>query len=496
MKSMRLYVQSILVALLVANLLVVNQAKAINVSVTHATFKGEPQNYIELYLYVIAESVHYKTVQPQQVAATVETIVIFRQNDTIKKFDKYRLQSPLITKDTMLQLVDFTDLKRYALPNGQYEMEVRVTDVNNPNNDAKYIYKKVIDINYDNKQVAISDFQLIDGYEAVKDSALLPYSKNGLMLATHPFQYYPARSKRVMFYIELYNTHLMSSRYYIRYFIRVSDDNNDNKGQMLQIRAKKLQNKPIQALILQLNITDVPSGNYELVFEVRDPNKQLLHEKTIAFQRNNPYLNADVSDYLSRQYKGSFIEKLDDEQILYALKAISPSLQGVEATMHTNIIKSKDQETKRKYLYNYWLTQDAQTPEVAFKKYMSLAKQVDDKYRSSMQRGFETDRGYTYLKYGAPNDIIQQNSDPTAPPYEIWMYYDLNNQQNVKFVFANPSLAVNDFQLIHSTLRGEVNNPNWLRDLYKNSPIKGGNYLDNPQVGDQMGRNADDLFGQ
>mgnify|MGYP000642777058 CR=1 FL=1 len=52
------------------------------------------------------------------------------------------------------------------------------------------------------------------------------------------------------------------------------------------------------------------------------------------------------------------------------------------------------------------------------------------------------------MKYGEPNDIITQMSDPNAPPYEIWEYYELEGQQNVKFIFYNPSLAVNSMVLI------------------------------------------------
>jgi hypothetical protein len=70
----------------------------------------------------------------------------------------------------------------------------------------------------------------------------------------------------------------------------------------------------------------------------------------------------------------------------------------------------------------------------------------------------------------------------------------LGIQQEVKFVFYDPDLAGNNYILLHSTMRGEINNPQWKRELYKNSPQKSGNFIDNTEPIDQMGRTIDANF--
>ena len=471
----------------------ISTAYSMDASMTLTTFKGEKQNYAEVYLFFVGNSVHYKSTTPFEAQAALETVIIFKQGEKIVKADKFILNSPLIKKDSVVQLVDFADLKRYGLDNGNYTLEVTVRDINNPTENNQRVFTQDFVMDYSADKFGIADIQPISKYTKTTDAASL-YAKNGFLFETQPFGFYAQHEKNIQFYMELYNTDLIDDLIYIRYFIK--GEGSDETAKPLQMRAKRLKNKPIQAMILQLDITQIPSGNYELVFEVRDQTHQVLLDKKMKFQRSNPYLNNEVSDYEKADPAGSFVSKLSEKQLQYCLKAIGPKMENLDASMHSKITKSKDIDLKRKYLFNYWVSQDPQTPQIAFKNYMKIAHDIDKRYNSSMGHGFETAMGYVLLKYGAPSDIYKETSDPTAPPYEIWEYKTLKGQQNVKFVFANPSLAVNNFKLIHSTFRGEINNPNWQRDLYKNSPITSGNYIDDPQVGDNMGRNAGRVFDQ
>ena len=120
------------------------------------------------------------------------------------------------------------------------------------------------------------------------------------------------------------------------------------------------------------------------------------------------------------------------------------------------------------------------------------------KFNSGFRHGFETDRGYYYLKYGQPDDIELRDTEPSAPPYEVWVYYEFptTNQNNVKFVFYNPSLAPGDFELLHSTAIGERNNPTWQRDLYREVPneINSSDFFGDDGMLDNFNRNADRVF--
>jgi hypothetical protein len=65
----------------------------------------------------------------------------------------------------------------------------------------------------------------------------------------------------------------------------------------------------------------------------------------------------------------------------------------------------------------------------------------------------------------------------------------------VRFLFYNPSLVTNDFQLLHSTCRGERFNPRWEVDLYSDDNLgQNNNYLDARTTEDNFNRNARRYF--
>jgi len=88
--------------------------------------------------------------------------------------------------------------------------------------------------------------------------------------------------------------------------------------------------------------------------------------------------------------------------------------------------------------------------------------------------------------------------EPSAPPYEIWSYnqFPATGQQNIRFLFYNPTLAVGQFQLLHSNARGELFNPQWEIELYRDDgsgTIQGTN-IDSRIAPDNIGRRARRYF--
>ena len=133
--------------------------------------------------------------------------------------------------------------------------------------------------------------------------------------------------------------------------------------------------------------------------------------------------------------------------------------------------KQKKLEEKRVFLFAYW-SERSDTAKKAFNTYLEYVRKIDELFYSGFGYGFETDRGVVYLRYGKPDDVIAEDKDNGAFPYEIWKYNKVSKtgQTNVKFLFYNPDLAGSDFRLLHSTAHGERQNKKWEIDLYKNAP--------------------------
>ena len=138
----------------------------------------------------------------------------------------------------------------------------------------------------------------------------------------------------------------------------------------------------------------------------------------------------------------------------------------VEIEYANNLIKSDDLKTMQQYFYSFWSSRSTLSPDVEWEKYFAQVQRVNASFSALKSKGYQTDRGRVFLKYGAPDRIVQNHNETGAYPYEIWHYYTLANQRNKKFVFMSRDIATNDFQLIHSDAIGELNNSRWTNEIY------------------------------
>ncbi len=461
-----------------------------NLSITPLAFQSPEQNYVEVHLFVLGSSVRFNPASPGSIQqqASVEVLMLLRQDTHIVNVEKYILNSP-----KTIDPVNFVDLKRFAVgKNGDYELEVQVKDVHQSLDPV--IVKEKITINFPPDSLNISDIQLIASIH--QDSTDGPLTKGGYFLETLPYQFYTKEAETLYFYTEVYGTDKHIGQDFALHYRVELIYTNGKKKTMLQ---RTVRRKPtaILPVLTQAEIKELPSGNYRLVVEIQNKNKEVLAGKSVLFQRSNP----NVSQVILRdpvKTEGKFVEKIDSQQVYYSLKAIVPILDDNQAPYVNELLRKGTYGQQKQYLYAYWSEQNEKNPKVVYDAYMEVARAVDQQFYSGLGAGFESDRGYVFLKYGRPDDITTVEDEPSAPPYEIWSYnqFPATNQQNIRFLFYNPTLAVGQFQLLHSNARGELFNPQWEIELYRDDgsgSIQGTN-IDSRTVPDNVGRRARRYF--
>ena len=467
--------------------------KALDANISFATFKSGETPYVEVYLHVIGTTAHYKLLSDSIKQAQVEVVVLFRQNSDIVKFDKYILNSPAGIKSE-----DFFDVKRYGLEEGAYDLEVSVKDLNQEGNARQYSQSFVLD--YKENRVYQSGIQLLASLRKVQDDQPdNPMVKGGYIFEPLPSQFLDKYCDRLIFYNEIYDTDkLVGDDFLLSYYIEPSDEAAEAKS--IGLVHKRRSSGSVVPVLQQMDISMLKSGNYRLVIEVKNKTGELLSKKTIPFQRSNPYINATREEIAASTLTldEEFVSKMTDEELRYSLKAIAMQVDDVDGELLNTIIAQRKTAAMRLYLFSFWAKENPVDPEKAYKAYMNIARAIDEKFQNGFGHGFESDRGYVYMKYGVPSDIVTVESEPSAPPYEIWFYnqFPQTGQNNVKFLFYNPSLATNGYRLLHSTARGEVSNPNWEVELYRNAPneVEGNDYFDATNMQGNMGRHARRLF--
>lgn len=462
--------------------------RSMDASVSFATFHSAGQNYIEVYLHFAGQTVRFEPLPDSTLQAAVEVIILFKRDGHIVKFDKFALNSP-----PSRQPLHFFDQKRYGLDNGAYLMEVSFKDLHQPDN-ALTLSSDVI-MNYSAGKIQQSDIQLLSTYH--KDTINSYFSKNGYYMETVPFDFYDKTASHISFYNELYNLDQSGAKeIFVSYMIERTAGNGASEAVITQ--HKKRPVSPVLPVLSQIDIQQLPSGNYRLVIESRNEAKEVLTRKSVTFQRSNPYLNAQREDISADALSQEFVAALSADELRYGIKAIAFKVPDADISVINYILQENDLAAQRRFLFNYWAGVSPNLPAVAYEKFMEVARAVDQMFNNGFGYGFETDRGRVYMRYGRPDDMISVESEPSAPPYEIWVYYDfpMTRQSNVKFLFYNPTLVHNGHVLLHSTARGEINNPKWQVELYRDAPndFQGDNSFDATEIGAGINRNAVRLF--
>ncbi len=440
--------------------------------------------FIETSLLVIGKSVVFVKNQNNKYQGTIEITMIFSKDSTVVNFDKYELLSPEMN-DTTNIIYNFIDQQRYGLPNGIYNFELKIKDVNSKA--APLTTKQTLEIDFPDNQVKISDIQLVDSY--TKTVAPNTMSKSGFDIVPYVFNFYPGNINTLRFYVEIYNSDKVCSegdKYLINYYI---EDNISKKRLSKFVRFKKEDVRPVNVLFTEFDITELPSGNYNLVIEARNKENELLAMNTFYFQRSNPGVKEESGNYARLSIENTFVSKITHRD---SLVEYIHCLMPVSSNMESDFIKyqveqgNPDLETLQHFFLDFWMKRDELNPENAWKNYLSVVQLVDEQYGYPGKKGlkgYETDMGRTYLKYGPPNTItdrpfeaggsgmtindggVESSNDGGTVPYQIWHYYELNGHRSIKFVFANINLALYDYTLIHSNLPGEINNANWQNEL-------------------------------
>lgn len=430
---------------------------ALGIGVTKASFQHENNKYIEVYLQVIGETVVFNVMSDSILQASVDFTLLIKDGEKIVSYDKFSLKSHLSTFKE-----DFIGIRRIKVENGNYTLHIEAVDSNNPTD--KFLYREDFKIDLDAENICISDLRLLAD---VKKSADInnPFVKNGYYLEPVLSYFLPKKIELMGVYFEVYNTENMEGKSKIKLSIK---NGYKGTGQKVVFRRNfDIKKGKLTPILTKIDINGLSSGNYHVLLELIDKDNKNIYTKFVNFQRSNPIANsAAIVDRNS--YENSFVKKLSPDSVIYSLKAMVPITTADNSVAINDIISKKKIEEGKYFIWRYWLAKNKLSPRNAYDEYMKYAIAVDRKFKAQVGYGFETDRGYIYLKYGMPSQVITQESEPTAPPYEMW-YFDRieqGDQRNIKFIFYIPSLAHNDFELLHSNCIGEKNNPTWFYKLY------------------------------
>lgn len=471
--------------LLLLPLLMLETAQALDMGVNISRYQSSAKPYIEVYFHVIASTVQASTGVPG--AKSIAVNILFYHDGNLGRFEKLQ-----INNNPAQPMKDFISMRRYGMNPGLYKIVFEAVDIADANNTFRD--SAVLKISAVDKMPKLSDVQIFAKAVPSEDPQL---SKHGYLFELIPYGFVSPKQDTIGILFESYHTDHWKLPV-VNYLLRIDKMDELNKKTILR---NWWQRKPTDMDVIssRINASQFESGRYRLMIALADSAHRLVDSVFYFFIKSNPeYDAAKLGKISADEIASSFAGKLTDAEVDYALQAILMNIPYKDIQVVNLILENKNIEAGRRYLYQHFKSLEPLHPEAYYTQYLEVARAADREFKVSGRYGFQSDRGLIFMKYGKPNDKVSIIDDPVAPPYEIWVYYQVPklNQNNVKFLFYNPSLEGADYRLLTSNARGEIRNTNWKKELYKNA------YREQPantapdrwDIGDGINRHAQELM--
>jgi len=372
------------------------------------------------------------------------------------------------TVDSLEQINDSQQLyciNNFILKKGNYNVAVTIKDVNSGKEKS---YKFPVKINdYTGKKLIISDIQLATQIE--RDSTKSMFVKNGFKVFPNPRALYGIGLPILYSYSEIYNlaepTSEEGKKYKVTYRIFNAD------GDTIKTYPPKIRIKPgtSSVEVNGVNVVTLVSGPYYFVLEVEDLETGQIAKSARKFY---VYRAADFAEggaaFKKReevQGKGSPGEDADRYDVMSEkeLKKEFDYARYISTKEERNTFKKLNLEGKRQFLKDFWAKRDQTptTPINEFKRdYLGRVQYANRKFKGTFREGWRTDRGRILLVYGHPDEIERFPFSSENKTYEVWHYFSI--QGGIDFIFVDKR-EMGDLELVHSTARGELYDPDWQR---------------------------------
>ena len=360
-------------------------------------------------------------------------------------------------RDTLREELSYLmDQFSILLEPGEYDIEVTVEDAAKPST-AAFVSSKTLQL--DQKDMtplqsdivfysAVAQAQNRDSRFLQGDFELTPRASTNAFVGVDSLQ----------FYWEVYNAKsIVGEPYFTEISVMASGNQQPVSGH--QYRLKPELPSGLSVRVFDIDISDLPSQSYFLTLTLktnagkvvgRKQQKFFVYNPRVQQLENNEQAMFDVVYGYSETQLDSFIPTMS-----YLMnKQQKLTAKGLETY-----------KEKKAFFYHFWQRLKAKPdnpPGLEWQNYYSGVKYANQTFESQMREGWRTDRGRVMLMYGPPSNV-QTFFD--VGNYIIWEYDNLQGQNGVIFIFRANDRSSDIYLLVHSTMRGEIYDPNVAAEL-------------------------------
>lgn len=278
--------------------------------------------------------------------------------------------------------------------------------------------------------------------------------KEDLLVVPNPSGAYDQTTESSMYvYAELYGlslpqpgTDTAGGRFTVQYTLK------DSSGSMVHDFGMVEYATPGESAVLTKTcpITDIPPGDYNLVFEAVD---MMSSRRTLAVKPVTLVSATAPEQKLNEQ----------DVELMVNMAWYHLSEAGKIQVQKLTL------EGKKNFIRQFWRQQDNDPSNPQNPVYDNAVRRfvyANEYFSTGIDRhdGWKTDRGRVYITYGPYDEDVNVDLEGRRYPYIKWTYHNLDGRRI--FVFVNDVIAgATGFRLVHSTHPREIYDPSWQQVL-------------------------------
>ena len=404
---------------------------------------------VDVHIAVLGSTVAWPVNAQGKRQPRVEALTIVEQDTNIVDFRKSDVAGPE-RSDTLTS--DFLVEEHFLLAPGEYTFSVELHDPNGPDGNRS-AWKGPLVVAAEAPGIGISDLLLTAGTRTDAEGRTEPQAYTGV--------FFPPVQDKITFHAEVYGTEGVFGRDSLFAASYQIEGYEDHRVKGMYKRVQKLAAGTIVPVNGGFPITDLPSGDYVLALEVLDREGKAIARQEQYFQRHNP-LHYDAQALEGTNVTGTFVDLITDRDTLAEFVAcLRPVADDLERRMIDDRWRDKDHELMRRFFYTFWANRDPADPKGAWERYKERVRIANRMYSCRNLKGYESDRGITFLRYGLPSSVVDGSNDNKQLPYLIWHYYKAGRYADRRFVFWQQNVGIGCWDLLHSEIPGEIKTANW-----------------------------------
>jgi len=456
----------VLFLLMVAQIPSAKADENVKPSIDVTQYRDANQNaYMEICYSLPESGIRYIANETGQFECQVILDIQVYLDETLWANKVWKIEKSLADTTEITQNSQIVDLIRYTVSDpGTYRIKMHVRDMNRSGSvDSSQTEFTVREFSED--EVDISGVQFASKIRKATPEAASIFVKNNYEVIPVPAGIFGEGVSSLYYYFEAYNLfdNVKADKY--KSICKLED----NQGRVVEgvgnVQRTKKKRFDSSVEVGMINIATLPSGRYTLNYGIADVSDSLLVKDEKVFFIYNPSIpiaRTDVGNDLG-PLANFGEEQLDDE-----FRRMVYITTSEDRELYKNL---RDIDGKQKFVFDVWNRphEDFNVVGLELRQlYLARARYADENFHSVFHPGWRSDRGRVFVLYGPPTTIERFPSLGESIPYQIWTYDELKGQGSVEFIFGDRT-NLGKYELLHSDLRGELQNPDWQREIARGS---------------------------